>query len=97
MVGLGETWEELLETIASCADWKVDILTIGQYLQPSRKHLPIARYYSMEEFQQLKDYGYSLVFRWLRAPRWCAPATTPRNSESVIELFLASSSLINTQ
>ena len=52
--------EELQETMRELRDWNVDILTIGQYLQPSRKHLPIARYYSMEEFQQLKDYGYSL-------------------------------------
>ena len=67
MVGLGETWEELQETIRELRDWNVDILTIGQYLQPSRKHLPIARYYSMEEFQQLKEYGTSLGFRWVES------------------------------
>ena len=67
MVGLGETWEELQETMQELRDWNVDILTIGQYLQPSRKHLPIARYYSMEEFQQLKEYGTSLGFRWVES------------------------------
>ena len=67
MVGLGETWEELQETMRELRDWNVDILTIGQYLQPSRKHLPIARYYSMEEFQQLKEYGTSLGFRWVES------------------------------
>ncbi len=67
MVGLGETWEELEETMRELHDWQVDILTIGQYLQPSRKHLPIARYYSMEEFRQLKEYGYSIGFRWVES------------------------------
>jgi len=67
MVGLGETWEELEETMRELRNWNVDILTIGQYLQPSRKHLPIARYYSMEEFQQLKEYGTSLGFRWVES------------------------------
>jgi len=67
MVGLGETWEEIEETMRELRAWDVDILTIGQYLQPSRKHLPIARYYSMEEFQQLKDYGYAIGFRWVES------------------------------
>ena len=47
--------------------WNVDILTIGQYLQPSRQHLPIVRYYTMEEFQRLKEYGYSIGFRWVES------------------------------
>jgi lipoic acid synthetase len=67
MVGLGETWDEIEETMRELHDWQVDILTIGQYLQPSRQHLPIARYYTMEEFQQLKDFGYSLGFRWVES------------------------------
>ncbi|MGV8025344.1 MAG: lipoyl synthase [Anaerolineaceae bacterium] len=67
MVGLGETWEELEETMRELREWNVDILTIGQYLQPSRQHLPIARYYTMEEFQRLKDYGYSIGFRWVES------------------------------
>jgi len=45
----------------------VDILTIGQYLQPSRQHLPIMRYYTLEEFQELKEYGYELGFRWVES------------------------------
>ncbi len=67
MVGLGETWEELEETMRELVSWGVDILTIGQYLQPSRKHLPIERYYTMEEFQQLKDFGYQIGFRWVES------------------------------
>jgi lipoic acid synthetase len=67
MVGLGESWEELEETMRELRSWKVDILTIGQYLQPSRQHLPIARYYTLEEFQRLKEYGYSIGFRWVES------------------------------
>jgi lipoic acid synthetase len=45
----------------------VDILTIGQYLQPSKKHMPISRYYTMEEFAELRDYGYSIGFKWVES------------------------------
>ena len=44
-------------------EWDVDILTIGQYLQPSRKHLPISRYYTPEEFEHLKEFGLSIGFK----------------------------------
>lgn len=67
MLGLGETWQEIEETMRELVSWGVDILTIGQYLQPSRKHLPIERYYTMEEFQQLKDLGYRIGFRWVES------------------------------
>jgi lipoic acid synthetase len=46
MVGLGETWDELLETMQDLQSWGVDILTIGQYLQPTKQHNPIERYYT---------------------------------------------------
>jgi lipoic acid synthetase len=45
----------------------VDILTIGQYLQPSKKHLPIARYYTLEEFAELKRYGLKIGFKWVES------------------------------
>ncbi len=67
MLGLGETWQEIEETMRELVSWGVDILTIGQYLQPSRKHLPIERYYTLEEFQQLKDFGYQIGFRWVES------------------------------
>jgi lipoic acid synthetase len=47
--------------------WGVDILTIGQYLQPSRKHLPIDRYYRPDEFAELKQYGLGIGFRWVES------------------------------
>jgi lipoic acid synthetase len=45
----------------------VDILTLGQYLQPSKKHLPIARYYTLEEFKELRDYGGKIGFKWVES------------------------------
>ena len=63
MVGLGETMEELLQVFRDLADRKVDILTVGQYLRPSRDHLPIARYYTPNEFLLLKDEALRMGFR----------------------------------
>ncbi len=67
MLGLGETMEEVKSTMTDLRDWGVDILTIGQYLQPSRKHLPIARYYTPEEFEELKQFGLEIGFRWVES------------------------------
>ena len=67
MVGLGESFEEVQAVMRDLHDWGVDILTVGQYLQPSRRHLPIARYYEMEEFEALKEYGLGLGFKWVES------------------------------
>jgi lipoic acid synthetase len=67
MLGLGETLEEMQEVMRLLRAWDVDILTIGQYLQPSRKHLPVERYYTLEEFQDLKDFGLEIGFRWVES------------------------------
>ena len=67
MVGLGENMDELKETMRLLREWEVDILTIGQYLQPSRHHLPIERYYTLEEFKELKEYGLGIGFRWVES------------------------------
>jgi len=67
MVGLGETFEELQATMRDLRSCGVDILTIGQYLQPSRKHLPIERYYTPDEFEALKTYGLELGFQWVES------------------------------
>ncbi len=67
MVGLGETMEEVKETMRDLRSWDVDILTIGQYLQPSRKHIAISRYYTLEEFRELKEYGMSIGFKWVES------------------------------
>jgi len=63
MVGLGESTDELLEVFRNLAAQRVDILTVGQYLRPSRDHLPIARFYTPEEFRTLKQEALALGFR----------------------------------
>ena len=67
MLGLGETTEEVKETMRDLREWGVDILTIGQYLQPTIKHLPIERYYRPEEFVDLKDFGVEIGFKWVES------------------------------
>lgn len=67
MVGLGEELDEVKQVMRAQRSWGVDILTIGQYLQPSKKHLPIARYYTMEEFVELKNYGKEIGFKWVES------------------------------
>ncbi len=63
MVGLGESMEELLEVFRDLAAQQVDILTVGQYLRPSKDHLPIARFYTPEEFRTLKQEALARGFR----------------------------------
>lgn len=67
MLGLGETVDEVLETMADLVDIGVDILTLGQYLQPSKRHLPIERYYTPAEFDQLRVQGLALGFKWVES------------------------------
>ncbi|GAP07993.1 MAG TPA: lipoyl synthase [Anaerolinea thermolimosa] len=67
MVGLGETMEEIKDVMRDLRSWGVEILTIGQYLQPSRQHLPIARYYHPDEFAELKEFGLEIGFRWVES------------------------------
>jgi lipoic acid synthetase len=63
MVGLGETATELIEVFRDLGSRGVDILTVGQYLRPSRDHLPIARFYTPDEFRTLKDAALEYGFR----------------------------------
>lgn len=63
MVGLGEEMHELLQVFHDLADQQVDILTVGQYLRPSRDHLPMARYYTPDEFLYMKEEALKRGFR----------------------------------
>jgi lipoic acid synthetase len=63
MVGLGETRPELTEAFEALREVDVDILTIGQYLRPSMKHLPLERYYHPDEFAEMKAEALALGFR----------------------------------
>jgi lipoyl synthase len=67
MVGLGETKEEILQAMDDLLAHNVDIMTIGQYLQPSRKHLNVERYYRPEEFEELKQIALEKGFRHCEA------------------------------
>ncbi len=67
MVGLGETVDELLETFRDIASTGCDILTVGQYLSPTPKHIPIEKYYSPEEFARLRDEALKMGFRYVEA------------------------------
>ena len=63
MVGLGETQNEVIETMQEVVDTGVEIFTIGQYLQPTKKHLPVARYVENHEFLKYKEEGLKLGFK----------------------------------
>lgn len=67
ILGLGETVEEVVAVMRDLRAVDVDILTLGQYLRPSRDHLPLDRYYSPEEFSELRREGMSLGFRHVEA------------------------------
>ena len=63
MLGLGESWEEIIQTMADLRGIDCDILTIGQYLRPSTQHLPLVKYYAPSEFAELKQIGAEMGFR----------------------------------
>ena len=63
MVGLGETWNEILDTMRDLRSVSCDLLTIGQYLRPSEKHVPLSRWYTPDEFDELRLEGEALGFK----------------------------------
>jgi len=62
MVGLGETADEVRELLRMMRDHEIQVVTIGQYLRPSLKHHPLMRYWTPQEFGELREYGLSLGF-----------------------------------
>ena len=67
MLGLGEKEEEVIETLHDLKEAKVDIVTIGQYLQPSKKHLPVKQFVTPEQFAKYKEIGLELGFRHIES------------------------------
>jgi lipoic acid synthetase len=67
MLGLGEEREELLRTMADLASIHVDVLTLGQYLQPTKDHLPVARFVPPQEFDEYREHGLALGFRFVES------------------------------
>jgi lipoic acid synthetase len=62
MLGLGETREQVDEALRDLREHQVDMITLGQYLQPTAHHHPVLRYWTPEEFESLAEYGYNLGF-----------------------------------
>ncbi|MCF6301056.1 MAG: lipoyl synthase [Proteobacteria bacterium] len=62
MVGLGETFDQVKQTLRDLKDHQVDMITIGQYLQPTQGHHPVVRYWHPDEFKAIEQYGYTLGF-----------------------------------
>lgn len=67
MLGLGENENDVIATMKDLRNLKVDILTLGQYLQPSSKHFPVAEYVTPEKFGKYENIGYSLGFKSILA------------------------------
>jgi lipoic acid synthetase len=67
MLGLGESWDEILESMRLLREADVDVLTIGQYLRPSRKHLPLMKYYTPAEFMSLRRIGLEMGFKHVQS------------------------------
>ncbi len=65
MLGLGERVDEVIQVMRDLRDVRVDILTLGQYLQPTRDHLPVDRFYAPTEFAQLREAGLALGFSYV--------------------------------
>jgi lipoic acid synthetase len=67
MVGLGESFEEMVETFGALREHGVQVLTVGQYLRPSERHLPVVRYWHPDEFKALERAAYDLGFDHIAA------------------------------
>jgi lipoic acid synthetase len=67
MLGLGETREEVVETLDDLIAVGVDIITLGQYLQPTTRHLPVQRYVKPEEFAEFKTLALAKGFRYVES------------------------------
>ena len=67
MLGLGETSEEVIESMQDLRSVNVDILTLGQYLQPSPKHLPVAEFITPEKFEEYRILGLEMGFRYVES------------------------------
>ncbi len=82
ILGLGERWEEVEKVLADLLSVGCDILTIGQYYQPTLRHHRIERFYTLEEFEKLKDMAYSMGFRYI------VSGPNVRSSYKAFEVFL---------
>jgi lipoic acid synthetase len=94
MVGLGETAEEIIETMRDLRAVDCDVLTVGQYLQPAERRLPVERYYTPEEFAEFKRAGLEMGFRYVESgplvrSSYHAHEHKPENAHKISEAILA--------
>lgn len=82
MLGLGETREEVIECMKELRDHEVEVVTLGQYLQPTPQHHPVIRYVRPEEFQEYQEIGMEMGFRFV------ASGPLVRSSYRAAEVFL---------
>ncbi len=99
MVGLGETTEEILETMRDLRAMDCDILTIGQYLQPSERRLPVEKFYTPAEFAEFKRLGLEMGFRYVESgplvrSSYHAHEHKPENAHKLSEQLFATSPII---
>jgi lipoic acid synthetase len=86
MVGLGETPEEVIQTMRDCKDAGVDILTLGQYLQPSSWHLPVSEFVTPLQFRDYEKIGLAMGFKYVASGPLVR--SSYRAGEFFIEAFL---------
>lgn len=67
MLGLGEKEDEVIETLTDLKNAKVDVVTLGQYLQPSKKHLPVKEFVTPQQFEKYKEIGLELGFKYVES------------------------------
>jgi lipoic acid synthetase len=94
MVGLGETSEEIVRTMRDLRAVDCDVLTIGQYLQPAERRLPVEKYYTPAEFAEFKRAGLEMGFRYVESgplvrSSYHAHEHKPENARAVLQLPLA--------
>ena len=65
--GAGETFQEVRDTFARLREYRVQVLTVGQYLRPSARHLPVVRYWHPDEFAELEREAYAMGFESVAA------------------------------
>ena len=70
MVGLGETWDDIRKTLEDLREAGCDILTVGQYLQPTKKQVEVVKEYTEEEFERIRELAGELGFKYTFAGRW---------------------------
>src|SRR5262249_2276322 len=94
MVGLGETTEEIIETMRDLRSVDCDVLTVGQYLQPAERRLPVEKYYTPAEFADFKRLGLEMGFRYVESGRlvrssYHAHEHKPENAKKIREVIFS--------